>query len=147
MWHVRSATSLCAITSCTIYSRNRPHPHYFAANKDDEVYANRDVDHRNREWLAAERANEQPERWTPRRQTPAWFTRLDRLGATERGLFNMNALDECWNEHQLSQHNHSHLFWVLLNLSLWGRLLSKGPHPESSDTRIPRGKNTTFASP
>jgi asparagine synthase (glutamine-hydrolysing) len=33
------------------------------------------------------------------------------------------ALRRCWAEHQRRQHNHSHLFWTLLNLSLWGRML------------------------
>ena len=30
-------------------------------------------------------------------------------------------LERLWREHQERQHNHSHLFWVLLNLSLWER--------------------------
>ena len=30
-------------------------------------------------------------------------------------------LERLWREHQKRQHNHSHLFWVLLNLSLWER--------------------------
>jgi hypothetical protein len=127
--------------------RNRPHQPYFAANKDDEVYANCDVDHRNREWLAAERANAQLERWTPRRQTSAWFTRLDGFGAIDRGLFNMNAIDECSIEHQFTQYSRNRSFWVLLNLSLWGRLLFKGPHPGPSGARLPWGKNPTFVSP
>jgi asparagine synthase (glutamine-hydrolysing) len=37
--------------------------------------------------------------------------------------FNVPALRDCWHEHQRRQHNHSHLFWTLLNLSLWDRLL------------------------
>jgi hypothetical protein len=43
--------------------------------------------------------------------------------------FNLKTLDRYWQEHQLSQHNHSHLFWALLNLSLWNRLLLTGPRP------------------
>jgi asparagine synthase (glutamine-hydrolysing) len=37
--------------------------------------------------------------------------------------FDMAALRGFWQEHQKRQHNHSHLFWTLLNLSLWDRLL------------------------
>jgi len=43
--------------------------------------------------------------------------------------FNMSSLNSFWEEHQLRRHNHSHLFWALLNLSLWERLLLKGPRP------------------
>jgi asparagine synthase (glutamine-hydrolysing) len=37
--------------------------------------------------------------------------------------FNVPALKGFWQEHQRRQQNHSHLFWTLLNLSLWDRLL------------------------
>jgi asparagine synthase (glutamine-hydrolysing) len=37
--------------------------------------------------------------------------------------FNVPALRGFWQEHQDHRHNHSHLFWTLLNLSLWDRLL------------------------
>jgi asparagine synthase (glutamine-hydrolysing) len=37
--------------------------------------------------------------------------------------FNVAALRGFWQEHQELRHNHSHLFWTLLNLSLWDRLL------------------------
>jgi asparagine synthase (glutamine-hydrolysing) len=36
--------------------------------------------------------------------------------------FNIVTLERFWKEHQLRRQNHSHLFWTLLNLSLWGRL-------------------------
>ena len=35
--------------------------------------------------------------------------------------FNLGGLQETWQEHQRQQHNHSHLFWTLLNLSIWER--------------------------
>ncbi len=41
--------------------------------------------------------------------------------------FNMPVLEKYWREHQQRAHNHSHLFWALLNLSLWDRLLLSGP--------------------
>jgi asparagine synthase (glutamine-hydrolysing) len=50
--------------------------------------------------------------------------------------FNMPSLERFWTEHQLRQHNHSHLFWTLLNLSLWGRLLLSGERPGIS--AVPR---------
>jgi asparagine synthase (glutamine-hydrolysing) len=37
--------------------------------------------------------------------------------------FNVPALRGFWQEHQGRKHNHSHLFWTLLNLSLWDQLL------------------------
>jgi len=37
--------------------------------------------------------------------------------------FNVPALRRFWQEHQGRKHNHSHLFWTLLNLSLWDQLL------------------------
>ena len=39
--------------------------------------------------------------------------------------FQMPALERLWSEHQRRLHNHSHLFWTLLNVSLWERLLLK----------------------
>jgi asparagine synthase (glutamine-hydrolysing) len=33
----------------------------------------------------------------------------------------IRTLERLWREHQERHHNHSHLFWVLLNLSLWER--------------------------
>ena len=36
------------------------------------------------------------------------------------------ALERLWQEHQARRHNHSHLFWTLLNLALWERLLLRG---------------------
>ncbi len=43
--------------------------------------------------------------------------------------FDKRALEDFWQAHQSRRNNHSHLFWVLLNLSLWGRLLLEGPRP------------------
>jgi asparagine synthase (glutamine-hydrolysing) len=43
--------------------------------------------------------------------------------------FRMDTLERWWREHQQRQHNHSHLFWGLLNLSLWERHLLLGPRP------------------
>ncbi|MGO9265180.1 MAG: asparagine synthase-related protein, partial [Candidatus Binataceae bacterium] len=40
--------------------------------------------------------------------------------------FNVSALRGFWQEHQQSRHNHSHLFWTLLNLSIWERLFLSG---------------------
>ena len=36
------------------------------------------------------------------------------------------ALERLWREHQARRHNHAHLFWTLLNLALWERLLLHG---------------------
>ena len=43
--------------------------------------------------------------------------------------FRKDTLERWWAEHQSKQHNHSHLFWGLLNLSLWERRLLSGPRP------------------
>lgn len=43
--------------------------------------------------------------------------------------FRKDTLERWWHEHQQRQHNHSHLFWGLLNLSLWERRLLSGPRP------------------
>jgi asparagine synthase (glutamine-hydrolysing) len=43
--------------------------------------------------------------------------------------FRKQTLERCWQEHQQLKHNHSHLFWGLLNLSLWERRLLSGPRP------------------
>lgn len=40
-------------------------------------------------------------------------------------------LERLWVEHQKRQHNHSHLFWVLLNLSLWERQFLRTPRAAS----------------
>lgn len=37
--------------------------------------------------------------------------------------FRREALERLWQEHQARRHNHSHLFWTLLNLALWERQL------------------------
>ena len=44
--------------------------------------------------------------------------------------FRREALDRLWREHQTRRHNHSHLFWTLLNLALWERMLLRGGVPE-----------------
>ena len=49
--------------------------------------------------------------------------------------FQKSALERLWKEHQQRRHNHSHLFWTLLNVSLWERLLLNGPRPTA--TRAP----------
>ncbi len=43
--------------------------------------------------------------------------------------FRKSVLQRLWDEHQQLHHNHSHLFWTLLNVSLWERLLLTGPRP------------------
>ncbi len=40
--------------------------------------------------------------------------------------FSVPALRGFWQEHQQRRHNHSHLFWTLLNLSIWERLFLSG---------------------
>jgi asparagine synthase (glutamine-hydrolysing) len=55
--------------------------------------------------------------------------------------FNKDALERRWREHQQRRHNHSHLFWGLLNLSLWDRRLLSGPRPAPAElpSSQPRG--------
>lgn len=53
----------------------------------------------------------------------------------------VTALDRFWNEHQQRRHNHSHLLWTLLNLSLWERLLLTGPRPGVSAAPPPAARN------
>jgi asparagine synthase (glutamine-hydrolysing) len=43
--------------------------------------------------------------------------------------FRKSTLERYWQEHQQRRHNHAHLFWGLLNLSLWERRLLSGPRP------------------
>jgi asparagine synthase (glutamine-hydrolysing) len=43
--------------------------------------------------------------------------------------FRKPTLERYWREHQERRHNHAHLFWTLLNLSLWDRRLLSGPRP------------------
>ena len=45
--------------------------------------------------------------------------------------FQKSVLERLWSEHQQLRHNHSHLFWTLLNVSLWERLLLTGPRPSA----------------
>ncbi len=45
--------------------------------------------------------------------------------------FQKSVLERLWSEHQQLRHNHSHLFWTLLNVSLWERLLLTGPRPNA----------------
>ena len=43
--------------------------------------------------------------------------------------FRKTTLERYWREHQERRHNHAHLFWTLLNLSLWDRRLLSWPRP------------------
>jgi asparagine synthase (glutamine-hydrolysing) len=47
--------------------------------------------------------------------------------------FHRPALERLWREHQQRLHNHSHLFWTLLNVSLWERRLLRGARPGTAD--------------
>lgn len=51
--------------------------------------------------------------------------------------FRKDTLERCWQEHQQHRHNHSHLFWGLLNLSLWERRLLSGPRPMPAQLTAP----------
>jgi asparagine synthase (glutamine-hydrolysing) len=51
--------------------------------------------------------------------------------------FRRDTLERCWQEHQQRRHNHSHLFWGLLNLSLWERRLLSGPRPVPAARHLP----------
>jgi asparagine synthase (glutamine-hydrolysing) len=51
-------------------------------------------------------------------------------------FFNRKTLDRYWDEHQRSQHNHSHLFWALLNLGLWNRMLLTGARPGTNEVPL-----------
>ena len=51
--------------------------------------------------------------------------------------FNRTALETFWKEPQQRRHNHSHLFWALLNLSLWDRILLTGSVPAVDTTPLP----------
>jgi asparagine synthase (glutamine-hydrolysing) len=46
--------------------------------------------------------------------------------------FRRQALERLWREHQERRHNHAHLFWTLLNLALWERLLLRGSPREDA---------------
>ncbi|MDB6087278.1 MAG: hypothetical protein JWN85_62 [Gammaproteobacteria bacterium] len=46
--------------------------------------------------------------------------------------FRKSTLERYWREHQERRHNHAHLFWGLLNLSLWDRRLLSGPRPSAA---------------
>ncbi|HEY1892346.1 MAG TPA: asparagine synthase (glutamine-hydrolyzing) [Steroidobacteraceae bacterium] len=46
--------------------------------------------------------------------------------------FRRQALERLWREHQERRHNHSHLFWTLLNLALWERLLLRSSSHEDA---------------
>jgi asparagine synthase (glutamine-hydrolysing) len=54
--------------------------------------------------------------------------------------FRKSTLERYWQEHQQRRHNHAHLFWGLLNLSLWERRLLSGPRP------VPTQRATSHAS-
>jgi asparagine synthase (glutamine-hydrolysing) len=48
-----------------------------------------------------------------------------------------SVLERLWQEHQERRHNHSHLFWTLLNLALWDRQFLRGagapPSPRAAE--------------
>jgi asparagine synthase (glutamine-hydrolysing) len=48
--------------------------------------------------------------------------------------FRRDALERLWSEHQGRRHNHSHLFWTLLNLAIWERQLLRGDAAPIADT-------------
>src|SRR6185437_5192417 len=50
--------------------------------------------------------------------------------------FRRDALERLWREHQARRHNHSHLFWTLLNLALWDRQLLRGEVPAESRAAV-----------
>ena len=50
--------------------------------------------------------------------------------------FRRAALERLWSEHQARRHNHSHLFWTLLNLALWERQLLRGDAAPTADTVV-----------
>ncbi len=56
--------------------------------------------------------------------------------------FRRESLERLWREHQSRRHNHAHLFWTLLNLALWERLLLRGAPAEG---RAPLPTTTTTA--
>ncbi len=41
--------------------------------------------------------------------------------------FDRDGLEQTWQEHQEHQHNHSHVFWALLNLSIWEKQFLAAP--------------------
>jgi asparagine synthase (glutamine-hydrolysing) len=59
--------------------------------------------------------------------------------------FRRGALERLWREHQERRHNHSHLFWMLLNLALWERLLLRSASAASADP-APAGEQAPLSS-
>jgi asparagine synthase (glutamine-hydrolysing) len=59
--------------------------------------------------------------------------------------FRREALERLWREHQARRHNHSHLFWTLLNLALWDRQLLRGGGPAQAG--VPAGPRHAEARP
>jgi asparagine synthase (glutamine-hydrolysing) len=59
--------------------------------------------------------------------------------------FNLTTLNRYWDEHQSSKHNHSHLFWALLNLAVWNRLLLTGQRPGNIEASPPVVVDTAVA--
>lgn len=57
--------------------------------------------------------------------------------------FRRPVLERYWHEHQVRRHNHSHLFWALLNLSLWDRMLLRGAREAA---QLPRAQPQPQAS-
>jgi len=57
--------------------------------------------------------------------------------------FRREALERLWREHQTRRHNHSHLFWTLLNLALWERMLLRGSvREEDASAREPAANSS-----
>jgi asparagine synthase (glutamine-hydrolysing) len=62
--------------------------------------------------------------------------------------FRRDSLERLWQEHQARRHNHSHLFWTLLNLALWDRQLLRGNAAPAAETvRERTGVATAEAAP
>jgi asparagine synthase (glutamine-hydrolysing) len=51
--------------------------------------------------------------------------------------FRRDTLERLWAEHQGRRHNHSHLFWTLLNLALWERQLLRSAPAETRAPAVP----------
>jgi asparagine synthase (glutamine-hydrolysing) len=51
--------------------------------------------------------------------------------------FRRAALERLWHEHQARRHNHSHLFWTLLNFALWERQLLRGDTAPEAGAAVP----------
>ena len=63
--------------------------------------------------------------------------------------FQRTALEQRWQEHQARRHNHSHLFWMLLNLALWERQLLRGnsDDPRAGSEETPAAAPSSSSAP